>query len=119
MDIIFIDDLRLSTTIGIYPREQALPQMIDLSLQIGCSTERAGRSDEIGDTIDYAVVVAQLRADLASRQFGLIEKLAEHIAQLILQDFKASWVRVSLAKLGMMRGVRRVGVIIERSAGSV
>ena len=114
MDIIFIDDLRLSTLIGIYPREQAIPQTIEISLQIGTSTANAGNSDDIRDTIDYAVVVERLRSELASRHFKLLEKLAEYIAALLLDDFGAPWVRVSIAKIGVMRDVRRVGVIIER-----
>jgi dihydroneopterin aldolase len=32
----------------------------------------------------------------------------------LLREFGAVWVRISIAKLGMMSGVRRVGVIIER-----
>ncbi|WP_153111458.1 dihydroneopterin aldolase [Propionivibrio limicola] len=114
MDIIFIDDLRLTTLIGIYPREKAVPQTVEISLQIGTTTVNAGASDDIRDTIDYAVVVDRLRNELASRHFNLLEKLAEHIANILLDDFGAAWVRISIAKLGMMRGVRRVGVTIER-----
>ena len=114
MDLIFIDDLRMTTLVGIYPREKAMAQTIEMSLQIGLSTERAGASDRIGDTIDYATVVEKLRSELERQHFNLLEKLAEYIANLLLDDFGAQWVRVSIAKLGMMRGVRRVGVIIER-----
>jgi dihydroneopterin aldolase len=114
MDIIFIDDLRIQTLIGIYPREKVVPQTIEMSLQIGTSTAGAGTSDNIGDTIDYAKVVERLRADLANEHFNLLEKLAEHVATLLLREFGAAWVRISIAKLGMMSGVRRVGVIIER-----
>ena len=115
MDIIFIEELRAETWIGIYPREKAMPQTVEMSLQIGTSTANAGTSDDIGDTIDYAVVVDRLRAELASQHFNLLEKLAEYVATLLLTEFGATWVRVSIAKLGMMRGVRRVGVVIERS----
>ena len=115
MDIIFIDELRLSTLIGIYPREQTIPQTIEVSLQIGTSTASAGASDDIRDTIDYAKVVERLREDLGSTQFGLLEKLAEHGTTLVLEECRGAWVRVAVAKLGMMPGVRRVGVIIERS----
>lgn len=115
MDIIFIEELRVSTWIGIYPREKAMPQTIELSLQIGVSTASAGATDDIRDTVDYAVVVERLRADLATTHFNLLEKLAEHVATFLLENFAAQWVRVSVAKLGMMAGVRRVGVIIERS----
>lgn len=116
MDIIFIEDLRVDTWIGIYPREKAMPQTVELSLQIGVSTASAGASDDIRDTVDYAVVVQRLRAELGGRHFNLLEKLAEYVATLLLEDFAAQWVRVSVAKLGMMPGVKRVGVIIERSA---
>ena len=114
MDIIFIDELRLSTLIGIYPREKVMPQTVEMSLQIGTSTVSAGASDDPGDTIDYAVVVERLRAELASQHFNLLEKLAEYVAGLLIEEFGARWVRVTIAKLGMMRGVKRVGVIIER-----
>ena len=114
MDIIFIDELRLSTLIGIYPRERVVPQTVEMSLQIGTSTASAGASDDIVDTIDYAVVVERLRSELASQHFNLLEKLAEYVAGLLMEQFGARWVRVSIAKLGMMRGVKRVGVIIER-----
>lgn len=116
MDIIFIEDLRLTTWIGIYPREKAMPQTVEMSLQIGASTVSAGNSDDIRDTIDYAVVVQRLRETFKDQHFNLLEKLAEETAALILRDFRAQWVRVSIAKLGMMPGVRRVGVVIERTA---
>ena len=115
MDIIFIDDLRVSTLIGIYPREKAMPQTVEMSLQIGTSTANASASDDIGDTINYAAVVERLRAELATQHFNLLEKLTEHVASFVLKNFAAQWVRVSVAKLGMMPGVKRVGVVIERS----
>ena len=115
MDIIFIDELRLSTLIGIYPREQTIPQTLEVSLQIGTSTASAGASDDIVDTINYAEVVERLRHDLETRHFQLLEKLAEHVAGVVLEDFGAAWVRVSVAKIGVLRGVKRVGVTIERS----
>ncbi len=118
MDIIFINELRATTLIGIYPREQAMPQTVEISLQIGTSTASAGASDDIGDTIDYARVVERLRNELAARHFNLLERLAEYVATLLLEDFGATWVRVSIAKLGMMRGVARVGVVIERGAAA-
>lgn len=115
MDIIFIEDLRAETWIGIYPREKAMPQTVEISLRIGVSTASAGASDDIRDTVDYAVVVERLRADLAQSHFNLLEKLTEHIATWLLENFAAQWVRVSVAKIGILPGVKRVGVVIERS----
>ena len=50
MDIIFIDELRVTTLIGIYPREQSVPQTLEISLQIGTSTANAGSSDAASGT---------------------------------------------------------------------
>lgn len=116
MDIIFIDSFRVETLIGIYPRERIVPQPVVLDLKIGHSTASAGASDDIHDTIDYAQVVKRLRVELAEKHFLLLEKLAEFIATMLLEDFGAQWVQVSVAKLGMMPNVARVGVVIERSA---
>lgn len=93
-----------------------MPQTVVLDIQMGVSTASAGASDDIRDTIDYAVVTERLRNELSARHFNLLEKLAEFVATLILEDYAAQWVRISVAKLGMMKGVKRVGVIIERSA---
>ena len=83
------------------------------------STRSAGQSDEIGDTIDYAQVVERLRSELGQRHFLLLERLAEYVASLLLDEFGAIWVRVSVAKLGVLRDVRRVGVTIERGNAPV
>jgi dihydroneopterin aldolase len=115
MDIIFINELHVTTLIGIYPREQAVPQTLEISLEIGVSTAQAGGSDDIRDTIDYALVVERLRAELEQRHFRLLEGLAEYVAGVLLGDFGAAWARVSVAKPGAMRGVRRAGIVIERN----
>ena len=114
MDIIFLDDVRLSTWIGVYDWERQAPQTVELSLEIGLPDRDAGHSDDLADTIDYEAVLKRLQADLAEQHFLLIEALAEHIAEVILHDFGAPWLRLKLAKPGILRNVRRVGVMIER-----
>jgi dihydroneopterin aldolase len=104
MDIIFIEELRAETWIGIYPREKAMSQVVEISLQIGVSTASAGASDDIRDTVDYAVVVERLRRDLSGSHFNLLK--IEHVASGCLK-FCGAVVRVSIAKLGMMPGVKR------------
>ncbi|MBS1197877.1 MAG: dihydroneopterin aldolase [Proteobacteria bacterium] len=115
MDIIFIEELRVETRVGIHPREKALPQMVEISLEIGVSTANAGNSDDIRDTVDYAIVVERLRQEFGGKQFNLLEKLAEHIATLLLREFACQHVKVSVAKIGIIASVRRLGVRIERS----
>ena len=113
MDIIFIHDFRLELLIGVYDWERRVPQTVQLDLDIGLPP-REKRSDKIGDTIDYAKVVGRIESSLAENHFLLVEALAEHIAQLVMVDFRAPWVRASVTKLGALKGVKRLGVTIER-----
>lgn len=114
MDYIFIDELRLPVLIGVHPREQAIPQIIEVSLRIGISTMNAGKSDQLSDTIDYASVVECVRNELPRQHFKLLERLAEHLAELLMERFGANWVRICLAKPGALPNVKRAGIVIER-----
>ena len=114
MDIIFIAELRIETRIGIYDWEKTVPQTIQLDLEVGLPGEHAARSGRIGDTIDYSKIVARIEQLFSEQHFLLLEKAGECIAEIIVRDFGAPWVKVSIAKLGALRNVRRLGVVIER-----
>jgi dihydroneopterin aldolase len=116
MDTISIQEFRVETLVGFYEWERQLPQPIELNLEFAIPANRAGRSDRIRDTIDYGAVVARIRQALGDTQFLLLERVCEHVADILLTEFKSPWVRVSAAKIGLMRGVKRLGVTIERGA---
>lgn len=115
MDTIFISDFRLEILIGVYEWERRVPQTVQLDLEIALPP-REKRSDRIGDTIDYSKVVSRIEQSLDDNRFLLVEALAEHIAQLVLTEFGAPWIRTSVTKLGALKGVKRLGVTIERGA---
>jgi dihydroneopterin aldolase len=113
LDIIFISDFRLEILVGVYEWERRVPQTVQFDLEFALPP-RPKRSDRIGDTIDYAKVVSRIEASLAEHRFLLVEALAEHVAQLVLTEFGAPWIRASVTKLGALKGVKRLGVTIER-----
>jgi 7,8-dihydroneopterin aldolase/epimerase/oxygenase len=114
MDIIFINDFRLDMLIGIYEWERRVPQTVQLDLEIGIPASMHPRSDKIGETIDYSKVISRISASLGENHFLLVERLAEHLAQLIMTEFKSPWVKVSVTKIAAIKGVKRLGVTIER-----
>ena len=117
MDVIFIQAFRAETLIGIYDWEKNVPQPLEIDIEIGIHKSGAAKSDDIGDTIDYGRVVERIRGVLAAHNFSLLEALAEHLAEIILAEFGAPWVRLSVAKIDAMNGVKRLGVRIERDRG--
>lgn len=113
MDFIFIEELRVAARVGIYPREKAAPQNLELNMTFGVPDAAAER-DDIADTIDYAEVISRIRAELDQRHFNLIETLGEFVVNLLFDEFRAPWVRLRIAKMGVMKDVKRVGVFIQR-----
>ncbi|MBE9516898.1 MAG: dihydroneopterin aldolase [Proteobacteria bacterium] len=114
MDIIFIKDLKIECVIGIWNWERATTQTIRLDLEIGTNISKAAASDDINDTLDYKALSKRLQEVAAAEPFGLVEKLAETLAQTVLNEFNASWLRLTLNKKGALRDARDVGIIIER-----
>ncbi|WP_418647126.1 dihydroneopterin aldolase [Thauera butanivorans] len=113
MDFIFIEELRVKAWVGVYAREKTGQQTVELNLTFGVPDTAAER-DDIADTIDYAVVTQRIREELGLRHFNLIESLGEFVVKLLFDEFGAPWVKLRVAKIGVMKDVRRVGVFIQR-----
>lgn len=113
MNQIFIDDIHADAQVGIYPHELVGSQPVSITLRLGIGG-RAARSDRIEDTIDYAQLVARLREFLALRRFALLEHLADSLAGMMFDEFRPSWLTLSVHKPQVLEGVGRVGVMIER-----
>lgn len=114
MDIIFLQELRIDTVIGIYDWERKIRQTVVFDLEMATDIAAAAASDSIEDTLDYKAVAKRITAFVETSEFGLVETLAEKVAGIIRGEFGVPWVRVSLNKSGAIRGARGVGVIIER-----
>lgn len=108
-----MEGLQAQVLVGIYPRERAERQVVEIDLTFGVP-DAAAQNDDIADTIDYDQVVTRIREVLLTQQFNLLETLGEFIVNLLFDEFGAPWVRVSVAKPGVLEHVRRVGVFIER-----
>ena len=114
MDIIYLNDLRIDTVIGIYDWERQTKQTVILDIQMGTDIRRAAESDSIEDTINYKAVAKRLFSFVGDSEYELVETLAEKITEILINEFNIPWVRLQLNKQGALRGVRDVGIIIER-----
>lgn len=114
MDIIFLRDLRIEAIIGIYDWEREVKQVVSLDLEMAADIRRAAASDAIEDTLNYKAVSKRLIEYVGSSDFQLVETLTERVAGIILSEFEVPWVRVTLNKVGAIRGASGVGIVIER-----
>jgi 7,8-dihydroneopterin aldolase/epimerase/oxygenase len=118
MDLIFIEGLRGQTVIGIHESELHRPQPLLIDVQAGLPRARACATDRIGDTIDYGAVRERLQRLLVEHRLQLLEAFAEAIAEILLAEFGAAWVRVKVVKPNKFDDVAAVGVQIERCAAA-
>jgi dihydroneopterin aldolase len=114
MDIIFLNDLRVDTVIGIYDWERRIKQTVIFDFEMGTDIRKAAASDHIDDTLNYKAVAKRVIEFVEASEFQLVETLAERVAQLILDEFDVPWLRLKLNKVGAVRYARDVGIIIER-----
>ncbi|MFO1506553.1 MAG: dihydroneopterin aldolase [Lysobacterales bacterium] len=114
MDIVFIEDLRIETVIGIYDWERNIRQTVALDVEMAFDNTRPAASDRIADTLDYKAVAKRLIAFVEGSRFELVETLAERCAAIVREEFGVGWLRLKLSKPGAVTGSKAVGVVIER-----
>lgn len=113
-DVIYLHDLRIDTTIGVYAWERCVKQTLIVDIDMSTNIRLAAATDQIADTLNYKAVAKRVIAYVEQSQFQLIESLAENIASILLGEFNLTWLRLRINKQGAVRGARDVGVIIER-----
>ena len=114
MNRIFIHDLRVEARIGVYDWERHLPQTVRLDIELDAPSELPFHSGKIADALDYAKIVQRLKAFAKDAPPPLLERFAEKIAQIVIGEFGAPRVKVRVAKLGAIPGVKELGIVIER-----
>ncbi len=88
MDKICIKGLEVFGKHGVLPEENALGQKFVISATLFCDTRRAGKSDRLEDSVNYAQVSELLKAETESHVFRLLEALAWHLAKEVLLHFE-------------------------------
>lgn len=114
MDIVFINQLKLDTIIGIHDWEREKLQPIILDIDIGCSIQLAAQSDKIEHCVDYFNVCERMKKLAKNHHYELVESFVEEASRIILEEFMAQWVRIKLNKPTAVNEADGVGVIIER-----
>jgi dihydroneopterin aldolase len=114
MDTVFIQQLAVKTTIGVYDWEKKIKQQLLIDIQMSSDITGAASSDNIDDTIDYAVVASTITCFIEQNSFELIETVAEKVAAIILNDFAVTQVSLTLQKPGAVQNAQSVGVNITR-----
>jgi dihydroneopterin aldolase len=83
---------------GVFDFERRDGQVFRVDLVLGLDTRGAAASDDLRDTVDYGSLVATVRKAIESDPVDLIEKLAQRIATVCLNDQRVHWTEVTVHK---------------------
>ena len=99
-DRIELHGLRVDAICGVLPHERTTPQPLEIDVDLEADLGIAGRSDDLGDTIDYGLVTEAADRVATTLEPLLLEHLAEEIAQAVLAvDARIDGVTVAVRKL--------------------
>ncbi|WP_305818395.1 dihydroneopterin aldolase [Photobacterium leiognathi] len=116
MDTVFIEQLEVIATIGVYDWEQEIKQKLVLDLEMAHDNRPAANNDDVMLALDYSTVSTAVTNLIEQGSFLLVERVAEEVASLIMTDFNVPWVKVRVTKPGAVVNARGVGVQIERGS---
>ena len=99
IDHVLIEALEVTCIIGVLDHERVTPQPLRIDVDIEIDLAEAGRTDDLSTTVHYGEVAIAL-ADLArGTQYQLLERLAEHMTQVVLGFPRVVAVDLKLTKL--------------------
>ena len=107
---IIIDQLEVSTIIGIHPHERETKQTLHVSLSLKYDIKQAALHDCIDDALDYDQLSKKITHFLENSSFFLIEACADKLANLILEHSIIEQVSLFLYKPSAIKNAKRVGI---------
>ena len=116
LDIVFIENLKVPATIGVWEWEHRIKQNLIFDIELGCDFQKAAESDEVENTVSYKDVAVRVSEFISESRFKLLETVADKTAGLILDEFPVSWCKVKVSKPRAVEMAKNVGVIVERGA---
>ena len=114
MDTITIKDLGVLCKIGVPDEERAKPQRLLITVEMHRDFSRAAQSDDIAHTINYYDVSQRITALCAQKSFKLIERLADEITTILLNEFRAQQATVEVKKF-ILSNARHVSFKLTRA----
>jgi len=113
---VFVRDLTLDCSIGIYDHEKEKTQRVRFNLDLSVRENHAPLNDDISNVVCYEKITNGIRDLVAGGHVNLVETLAENVAELCLINPLVETARVRVEKLDVFDDATSVGVEIERTA---
>jgi len=117
---VFVRDIVLTASIGIYPHEHRDRQRVRINVDLAVDDETALAGgmvgpDELNRVVNYEKIVVAVRTIVGAGHIRLVETLAERIADACLQDVRVRTARIRVEKLDIFDDAVSAGVEVMRT----
>lgn len=107
---ISIKNLRLETFIGVEEWEKENKQTLVFNIELEFDATEAVKTDLVEQTVDYYVLTEKIIKAVEQTHFCLLESLANHILNVIMEDSRIKKATVEVDKPGALPSVDSVSV---------
>ena len=108
-----LNGIDVECIIGERADERLRPQRLRVDVALVVDS-RATMTDELSDTVDYAVLTERIRAALVAAQCRMIERAAQVVCDLcMMADARVSAARVRVTKTGAIAHLESASVVVE------
>ena len=114
-DRIHIEQLEVSTHIGVPDEERGAPQRLTVSISFWPYHEAGDMADKIENAINYSSVVEETKNFVRDQSVNLIETLADRLAMHLLKNFRMQKITIELRKFPF-EDANYVSVTVTRTA---
>ena len=110
---VFVRNLILPWSIGVYTHERDQAQRVRINVDLEAGNDTAPLDDDIRNVVSYEHIVSGIGALAADGHISLVETLAERIGALCLEDPRVLLVRIRVEKLDVYDDAESVGIEVE------
>jgi len=114
-DEIHIEQLEVSSRIGVPEEERAVEQRLTVSISLWPYQQTRDLEDDIHRTVNYSVVAEETKNFVRDQSTSLVETLANRVATHLLKTFPIQKVTVEVRKFPLA-DAKHVSVIVTRTA---
>lgn len=86
-DTIFLKDIEINGRHGCSEEERQHEQLFIVDAELYLDLSRSGKSDDLGDTIDYVQVLNDIKKIVSGTSRNLIETVAQDICEILLRKY--------------------------------
>lgn len=97
-DSINLKGLRIEAHHGVLAREQREGQTFVVDVKACLDLSEAGTTDDLPSTLDYGTLAEAIHRRVSGERWNLIERVAERVADLVLEDGRVTRVDVTVHK---------------------